>query len=348
MHRCFELAEKGLGNVAPNPLVGAVIVHNGKIIGEGYHQKYGEAHAEVNAITSVQNQELLKESTLYVNLEPCSHYGKTPPCAQLIIQKQIPQVVIANKDPFPEVSGRGINVMKNARIEVIENFLTKEGWALNRRFFTFHTQKRPYIILKWAQTANGFMDITRKSPETPALRISSKITSMLVHKQRAEESAILVGTRTALLDNPELTVRSWHGKNPVRVLIDKDLQVPCNYRIYNEKSPTIIFTKKVPESTPCQHIEYVEVPFDGAGETLNLEILLEKLYERNLQSLIVEGGSCLLNSFIQSGIWDEMQVETASILTVPEGVPAPQISGHCGQKEVIGNQIIERFVRLIS
>ena len=346
MHRCFELAQKGLGNVAPNPMVGAVIVHNGKIIGEGYHQKYGGAHAEVNAIASVRNQELLKESTLYVNLEPCSHYGKTPPCAELIIQKKIPKVVIANEDPFPKVSGRGIDMMKEGGVEVIENFLAEEGKKLNRRFFTFHTQKRPYIILKWAQTINGFMDVTRENPETPALRISNKTTSMLVHKLRAEESAILVGTKTALLDNPELTVRNWHGKNPVRVLIDKELRVPHNYRIYNEKSPTIVFTKKAPENTRYQHIEYIEVPFNGAAETLNLEILLEKLYERSLQSLIVEGGSHLLNSFIQSGIWDEMQVETALTLTVPGGVPAPRISGYCIQKEVIENQTIERFINI--
>jgi diaminohydroxyphosphoribosylaminopyrimidine deaminase/5-amino-6-(5-phosphoribosylamino)uracil reductase len=168
---------------------------------------------------------------------------------------------------------------------------------------------------------------------------------MLVHKLRAEESAILVVTKTALLDNPELTVRSWHGKNPVRILIDKDLQTPLNFRIYNEKSATVVFTKKAPENASCQHIEYIEVPFAGAGETLSLEILLEKLYERNLQSLIVEGGSRLLSSFIQSGIWDEMRVETASMLTIPDGVPAPQISGHCVQKEVIGNQLMERFVK---
>ncbi len=344
MHRCFELAEKGLGNVAPNPLVGAVIVHNGKIIGEGYHQAYGRPHAEVNAIASVRNPDLLKESVLYVNLEPCSHYGKTPPCAQLIIRNEIPQVVIANKDPFPEVSGRGIRMMKDAGIKVTEGFLAEEGNLLNRRFFTFNTKKRPYIILKWAQTANGFMDIRRGSAETPALRISNKMTSMLVHKLRAEESAILVGTQTALLDNPELTVRDWHGKNPVRILIDKDLRVPSTSRIYNEKSSTIVFTEKTPENIPGSNVEYIRTCFEGVGETLNLEILLGKLYEKNLQSLIVEGGSSLLNSFIQSGIWDEMRIETALILTVPEGVPAPPVSGYCIQKEIIGNQMIERFV----
>jgi len=343
MSRCFELAQKGLGSVAPNPMVGAVIVHNGKIIGEGYHQKYGEPHAEVNAIASVRNSELLKESTLYVNLEPCSHHGKTPPCAQLIIEKQIPKVVIANRDPFSKVSGRGINMLKEAGIEVTENFLSEEGWILNRRFFTFYTKKRPYIILKWAQTANGFIDITRENPGTPALHISNKITSMLVHKLRAEEAAILIGTKTALLDNPELTVRNWYGKSPVRVLIDKNLDVPHNYRIYNEKAPTVIFTKKAPESIPFSHIEYVEVPFDEPGETLNLKILLAKLHEKKLQSLIVEGGSYLLNSFIQSGIWDETRVETATKLTVPDGVPAPQISGHCVQKEMVENRIIEKF-----
>ena len=323
MKRCFDLAGKGVGNVAPNPLVGAVIVHNDKIIGEGYHRKYGEPHAEANAIAAVRNQELLKESTLYVNLEPCSHYGKTPPCAQLIIDKKIPKVIISNKDPFPKVSGKGIGMMRKSGIEVTENFLSGEGWELNRRFFTFHTKKRPYIILKWAQTANGFIDITRETPETPALRISNKITSMLTHKLRAEESAILVGTKTALLDNPELTVRKWHGKNPVRVLIDKDLQTPSTCRIFNKKSSTIVFTERTPEETPHQHIEYIEVPFDG--EILDLEILLKELYERKLQSLIVEGGSRLLNAFIQSGIWDEMRVETATKLTIPDGVPAPRI-----------------------
>ncbi|MDR1729336.1 MAG: bifunctional diaminohydroxyphosphoribosylaminopyrimidine deaminase/5-amino-6-(5-phosphoribosylamino)uracil reductase RibD [Prevotellaceae bacterium] len=343
MHRCFELAGRGLGNVAPNPMVGAVIVHNGKIIGEGYHRKYGEPHAEVNAIASVRNPELLKKSALYVNLEPCSHYGKTPPCAQLIIEKQIPKVVIANRDPFPEVCGRGINMLKKAGIEVVEDFLTEKGWELNRRFFTFYTKKRPYVILKWAQTANGFMDVARENAETPPLRISNKITSMPVHKLRAEESAVLVGTKTALSDNPELTVRDWYGKNPVRVLIDRKLEIPQNYRICNKKAPTVIFTEKAPESVSSSHIEYVEVPFNGPGETLSLKVILEKLYEKKLQSLIVEGGSRLLNSFIRSGCWDEMRVETAMELTVPNGIPAPQISGKCVRIEMIENHIIERF-----
>ncbi len=343
MHRCLELAAKGLGNVAPNPMVGAVIVHDGKITGEGYHQKYGEPHAEVNAIASVRNPELLKESTLYVNLEPCSHYGKTPPCAQLIIEKRIPKVIVANRDLFPEVSGRGINMLKEAGIEVVENVLEKESWMLNRRFFTFHTQKRPYIILKWAQTVNGFMDVVRETPETPALRISNTITSIPVHKLRSEEPAILVGTKTALLDNPELTVRSWSGKNPVRILIDKDLKIPRTYRIYNEKSHTIIFTQKRPEKNFYQHVEYIEIPFNEAGDTLNLQTMLKVLYEKNLQSLIIEGGSRLLNSFIQSGIWDEMRVETALDLTIPDGIPAPRISGSYATKEIIGDRIIERF-----
>ncbi len=343
MHRCFELAGKGLGNVAPNPMVGSVIVHDGKIIGEGYHRKYGEPHAEVNAIASVRNPELLRKSTLYVNLEPCSHYGKTPPCTQLIIEKQIPNVVIANRDPFPEVNGRGINRLKEAGIEVTENFLAEEGWTLNRRFFIFHTKKRPYIILKWAQTANGFMDAVRENAETPPLRISNKMTTMSVHKLRAEESAIIVGTKTALLDNPELTVRSWYGKNPVRILIDKKLEVSPKSRIYNEKAPTIIFTQKVPENNPCSHIEFVKIPFNEAGGRLDLKILLEKLYEKKLQSLIVEGGSRLLNSFIQSGFWDEMRVEIATDLTIPTGIPAPQVSGYCIQRERVENCVIERF-----
>lgn len=346
MIRCFDLAAKGLGHVAPNPMVGAVIVHNGRIIGEGYHRKYGEAHAEVNAIASVSDRRLLKESTLYVNLEPCSHYGKTPPCAKLIIESQIPEVVIANNDPFPEVSGRGIKMLREAGVKVTEGFLAEKGWELNRRFFTFHTQNRPFVTLKWAQTANGFMDVERTNPQTPPLRISSNITSMFVHKLRSEESAILVGTKTTLLDNPELTVRNWRGENPIRILIDRNLTVPDSFRIFNEKSRTIVFTEKQPENKSGVNIEYVEVAFDQNGKHISISNLLKELYVRNIQSLLVEGGRELLNSFIQSDLWDEMRVETALKLSIPKGVPAPFISGRCVQTEIIGNHLIERFTRI--
>jgi diaminohydroxyphosphoribosylaminopyrimidine deaminase/5-amino-6-(5-phosphoribosylamino)uracil reductase len=344
MRRCFDLAGKGLGNVAPNPMVGAVIVYNDKIIGEGYHRKYGQPHAEVNAIASVKEPNLLKEATLYVNLEPCSHHGKTPPCADLIIEKGIPEVVIANNDPFPEVSGRGICKLRDAGIKVTTGFLQQEGEWLNRRFFLFHTKKRPYIILKWAQTSDGYLDMIRSDNETPALVISSNESGMFSHKLRAEEPAILVGTNTALLDNPELTVRKWYGKNPIRILIDKELRVPFSYNIYNAKSWTIVFTGKKETNFEPDNVEFVISDFDDKGQ-LSPELLLHELYKKNIQSLIVEGGSLLHKSFLTHDLWDEVRVETNTSLNIGNGVPAPVFSGKRIQKFCIGENVIERFVK---
>jgi diaminohydroxyphosphoribosylaminopyrimidine deaminase/5-amino-6-(5-phosphoribosylamino)uracil reductase len=282
MRRCLELAKKGKGYVAPNPMVGAVIVYEGKIIGEGYHRKWGEAHAEVNAIHSVRQPELLKKSTLYVNLEPCSHFGKTPPCVNLIIEKQIPQIVIGQVDPFPEVSGKGIKALREAKINVTINVLKAECEDLNKHFITFVNKKRPYIILKFAQSADGYIDKVRKinDGQTP-VKFSDHFMQMLVHKMRAEESAIMVGSRTLELDKPQLNVRYWQGNDPVRIKAD------------SRKS---------------------------------LSDLMYELYKQNIQSLIVEGGAKLIQSFVSESLWDEARIEV-NALKLNEGVKAPVIFG---------------------
>ncbi|MCQ2217011.1 MAG: bifunctional diaminohydroxyphosphoribosylaminopyrimidine deaminase/5-amino-6-(5-phosphoribosylamino)uracil reductase RibD [Paludibacteraceae bacterium] len=325
MQRCFELAQRGIGNAAPNPMVGAVIVCDGKIIGEGYHRKCGEAHAEVNAVASVKNPELLKRSVMYVSLEPCSHYGKTPPCANLILEKGIPEVVVANVDPFPEVSGRGIRLLREHGVKVTEGVMAEQGWELNRRFFTFHTKKRPYVILKWAQSADGYMDAYRDSAVVTPLRISNTQTSLLSHKLRAEESAIMVGTRTAILDNPSLTVRNWSGRNPVRILLDRALRVPQNYKLYDGQARTIVLSGSDPIS-PHPMVEYHKVKFDANGKA-ELSSLLEVLYQLQLQSVIVEGGAAMHRSFIEANLWDEMRVEINTQLMVKNGVEAPTALG---------------------
>ena len=235
MARCIELAKGGRGNVSPNPMVGAVVVHKGRIIGEGFHRKCGEAHAEVNAIASVKDESLLKDSTIYVSLEPCSHYGKTPPCAELIIRKGIPRVVVGCLDPFPEVSGRGVRMLREAGVEVVTDVMEEEARALNKAFMTLQTKGRPYIILKWAQSEDGFIDRLRMDVLEPVT---------VVHKLRSEVAAIMVGTRTALLDNPSLNVRHWSGNSPVRVVLDRRLVIPDSYRLLDGSLRTLIFTEK--------------------------------------------------------------------------------------------------------
>ena len=290
IRRCIELASNGLCNAAPNPMVGAVIVHNGKIIGEGYHARCGEGHAEVNAIRSVKDESLLKESTIYVSLEPCSHYGKTPPCADLIISKGIPEVTVG----------------------VLED----ECKNLIRRFVTFNTRKRPYITLKWAESADGFIDIIRENGSPVVL--STPITSMYVHKQRAEHKAILVGRKTALLDNPSLTTRNWYGANPLRLVIDRTLSLPSGLRLFDHTTPTLVFTEK--EKAGEENLEYITIDFS----TDILPQILTILYERKIQSLLVEGGTTLLQSFIDSCLWDEMFVEHSEKV-LGEGVKSPVI-----------------------
>lgn len=316
MHRCIELARNGLCNVSPNPMVGAVIVCNGRIIGEGYHIRCGEAHAEVNAIRSVKDESLLKQSTIYVSLEPCSHYGKTPPCADLIIEKQIPRIVIGCRDPFSKVAGRGIQKLRDAGREVIVGVLENECRHLIRRFITFNTLHRPYITLKWAESADGFIDINRTDGQPVVL--STPLTSMLVHKKRSESDAILVGRRTALLDNPSLSVRHWYGKNPVRLVIDKDLSLPPALHLFNDHIPTLVFTSAAHEKEKCT--EYITL---DSGKDL-LPQMMEELYARGLQSLLVEGGAKLHQSFIDAGLWDEIFVEKARTV-LHAGVKAPEI-----------------------
>lgn len=316
MQRCIELARNGLCNVSPNPMVGAVIVCNGRIIGEGYHIRCGEAHAEVNAIRSVKYESLLKQSTIYVSLEPCSHYGKTPPCADLIIEKQIPRIVIGCRDPFSKVAGRGIQKLRDAGREVIVGVLENECRHLIRRFITFNTLRRPYITLKWAESADGFIDINRTNGQPVVL--STPLTSMLVHKKRSESDAILVGRRTALLDNPSLSVRHWHGKNPVRLVIDKNLSLPPSLHLFNDHIPTLVFTSAERAKEKCT--EYITL--DGKKDLLPQ--MMEELYARGLQALLVEGGAQLHQSFIDAGLWDEIFVEKAHTV-LHSGVKAPEI-----------------------
>ena len=319
MSRCLQLAQQAEGHTAPNPMVGAVIMCDGVIIGEGYHHRCGEPHAEVNAIRSVNDQNLLMKSTLYVNLEPCSHYGKTPPCAQLIIDKKIPRVVVGMGDPNPKVNGRGIQMLREAGVEVVENVLNQQCQILNKRFITMYTKKRPFVILKWAQTQDGFIDAWRTTSEIPPLRISNEVTKTLNHQIRSIESAILVGTNTALLDNPHLTARKLNTRNPVRMVVDKSLRVPSDYRIYDQTTPTVIFTDKMVENKT--NITFVKLDFSKAI----VPQIVDYLYQVNLSSLIVEGGTQLLQAFIDANLWDEVYIETSPEI-IGAGVKAPNIT----------------------
>lgn len=329
IERCLQLAELGKGYVSPNPMVGSIIVHNGKIIGEGYHRQYGKAHAEVNAINSVKDKTLLKESTIYVSLEPCSHYGKTPPCAQLIIDSQIPEVVIATLDPNPLVSGRGVKMLETAGIKVHIGILKSDAENLNQPFFTNQLNGRPYIFLKWAQTSDGFIDKMRKEgEEAKPTPISNCFTQMLVHKKRAEVSAIMVGTNTVIKDNPSLTTRHWYGKNPLRVILDRSGKALNTSKIFDNNADTIVFTELVSEETTSGKTRFFPIKFD---EDVLFEIM-KKLNELKVDSILVEGGRCLLQSFIDSNLWDEAFIEVADI-QFKDGVAAPQINGEIISEE---------------
>ncbi len=332
MQRCLDLALKGLGNVAPNPLVGCVIVHDGKIIGEGYHERFGGTHAEVNAINSVSNQELLLQSTLYVNLEPCSHFGKTPPCADLIILKKIPCIAIGSIDPNPLVGGKGVLKLKDAGIDVSLGVLQKASDFLNCRFFTFHVKHRPYIILKWAQSSDGFI-APQESKQFWLTNVQSK---KLVHKWRSEEQAILVGRKTVETDNPQLTVRLWHGKNPIRITIDKNLELGSNHSIFSRDAPTIVFNQI--ESSVNRNTEHIKVDFEENTE----EQILHTLSQKNVSSVIIEGGAETLNYFICKNLWDE-----ARIFFTPHqlqsGKPAPQVTGTLIEESDIENDLLKIF-----
>lgn len=323
MYRCLQLALNGRGFVSPNPMVGAVVVHNNKIIGEGFHREYGKAHAEVNAIASVKDKSLLRESTIYVSLEPCAHHGKTPPCAQLIIDSQIPRVVIACLDPFPAVSGRGVEMLKNAGVEVSIGLLEQEALDLNKEFFTAQTKDRPYIYLKWAQTKDGFIDKARsehdKAEPTP---ISNDFSRMLVHEKRSRVSAIMVGTNTAIKDNPSLTTRDWYGKSPIRVILDRQGRIPLDYTIFDGNVETIVFTEREALLPSMDNVTFIHVAFN---ENL-LYNVFSTLKRRKITSILVEGGRELLQSLIDQDLWDEGFVEISE-LVFGAGVMAPVIKG---------------------
>jgi diaminohydroxyphosphoribosylaminopyrimidine deaminase/5-amino-6-(5-phosphoribosylamino)uracil reductase len=320
MSRCIKLAKNALGNTYPNPLVGSVIVHNGKIIGEGFHTQAGEAHAEINAINSVKNKELLKESTLYVNLEPCSHYGKTPPCSKKIAELKIPKVIIGTIDTTDKVSGKGIKIMQQAGIKVTTGVLENQAREINKRFFTFHEKKRPYIILKWAQSKDGFIDIIRtKNQEIQPYWITGLTERTLVHKWRSEEQAIWVGKNTVLKDNPKLTARQWFGQNPLRIVTDRNLQLDKNFDIFNKSSKTIIFNYKI--NKQIDNIEYIKI-----NQSPNeLQEQLTHLYQHQIQSVIIEGGAKLLQNFIDTNLWDEARIFTGK-KTFQKGINAPKIN----------------------
>jgi diaminohydroxyphosphoribosylaminopyrimidine deaminase / 5-amino-6-(5-phosphoribosylamino)uracil reductase len=316
MYRCLQLAAYGAGHVAPNPMVGAVVVHNDRIIGEGFHRKFGEAHAEPNAIHSVKEVSLLKESTLYVNLEPCSHYGKTPPCANLIVDKGIPRVVIGTFDPNPKVSGKGIEILINGGVEVITGVLADACNELNKRFFIWQKENRPYVLLKWAQTRDGYIDRKRENADSPPLQISDNITKQLTHQVRSENQAIMVSTNTVVLDNPSLTVRNWPGKHPVRIVLDRTGRIPAHYTIFDQMVKTLVFTENPRENT--DKTTFIYLRFDDNM----LNNMLHIIASHGIHSVLVEGGSMLLNSFINSGLWDEARTEVADF-QIGSGVPAP-------------------------
>lgn len=331
MQRCLQLAQGGLGQTAPNPLVGCVIVHDNQIIGEGFHRKFGSLHAEPEAIAGVTDKALLKNSTLYVNLEPCAHFGKTPPCVDAILASKIPEVVIACTDPFEKVNGSGIQKLKAVGVSVTTGIMETEGRFLNRRFFTFHEKKRPYIILKWAQSADGFMDAERTG-NVGVQWISSQETKKLVHLWRSKEASILIGSQTAINDNPSLTVREVEGKNPLRILFDPRLDVQADNAIFSKDTDTWVFNSlESSEQKGTARIKCAE------GDFLNEA--LQFLHSKNIQSILVEGGRNTIQRFLQSGIWDEIRIIESSI-KIGSGLKAPQPDNFPTLHEVFGQDRI--------
>jgi len=316
MRRCFELASSAEGLTAPNPMVGAVLVYQGKIIAEGKHAFYGAPHAEPDAISKVNDPEILKKCTLYVNLEPCCHFGKTPPCTGRIIAAGIPHVVVATLDTSAKINGKGIKTLEEAGIITDVGILENEARELNRFFYTYHEEKRPYILLKWAQTLDGFIDSDRKTSETPPVRISNKLSQIVDHHWRSQFQAIMVGTNTVIMDNPSLTNRCWYGKNPLRITIDRHGRLDSKYNIFNAEAKSIVFTNNL----SANYGENTEIlPYT------DLEDILKILYEKKIQSLIVEGGTKLLQTFIDKGLWDEIRIFTGK-LYLEKGVKAPRLS----------------------
>ena len=335
--RCLELAKSGMGSVAPNPMVGCIIIYQGEVIGEGYHKRYGESHAEVNAINSVLNPDLLKQSTLYVSLEPCAHHGITPPCSDLIVEKQIPKVVIGTIDSFAKVAGKGIEKLKKAGIEVKVGILKNECRELNKRFFTFHEKKRPYIILKWAQTLDGFIDIDRTENEFgKPTWITSEMALHRVHKMRAEEDAVIVGTNTAQKDNPSLTVRLCDGQNPTRIVLDRKIRLKKNLNLFDNSVTTLVFNSEINKEEG--KTSFIKIDF-----SINiLHQILKELHNRRIQSLIVEGGKKLLESFIKAKLWDEAHVFEGN-KKFQKGIQTPKISGKIVAAETLNSDTLAIF-----
>lgn len=350
MRRCLQLAALAGGDVAPNPVVGSVLVHKDRIIGEGYHRQYGKAHAEVNCITSVLENDLslIADSTLYVSLEPCAHFGKTPPCADLIIEKNIRKVVVGCRDPFAEVDGKGIEKLKAAGVEVELGVLEGECREINKRFFLFHTEHRPYVTLKWAQTADGKI----AAEEYGRVMISNAYTARLVHRWRSEEMAIVVGTNTALFDDPQLSTRYWPGKNPVRVVVDRHLRLPSSLNLFNGEIPTIIFNLHR-HTLPFEKISVAQLQEVGVGyyqvteDVRLIDQMLNGLYRLGVQSILVEGGTQLLQSFIDAGVWDEARIICNEELEMGSGLPAPVLkSAVLQKKETVFTDAIRYYKRL--
>ena len=342
--RCIELAKNGLGTARPNPMVGCVIVYKGRIIGEGYTSPYGGNHAEVNAIESVKNKKALEKATLYVSLEPCSHYGKTPPCANLIAEYGIPKVIIGIIDDNSLVSGNGVKHLRNHGCEVTVGVLEDECREINKRFFTFHAKKRPYIVLKWAETRDGFIDVIRdENSEKKPNWISNKYSQQLVHKWRSEEQSILVGTNTVIADNPKLDVRKWTGKNPIRLVLDNSMRIPNDNHVFDGKVQTIVFTstkslfEKEKENVQVESIDYSKnVPSQ----------ICQVLHDNNIQSVIIEGGAQTLQSFINEGLWDEARVFIGDII-FKKGISAPEIDGGLVSMENIDSDVLKIIKPLI-
>lgn len=337
--RCIELAKNGFGTTYPNPMVGSVIVCDGKIIGEGWHKKSGEPHAEVNAINAVKDKSLLKKATIYVSLEPCSHFGKTPPCCDLIIKNQIPNVVIGPIDSNVKVAGNGIKKLIEAGINVTVGVLEAECKDLNKRFFTFHEKKRPYVILKWAESQDGFIAPIHRQAENEEIKrkpvwITNEFSRQLVHKWRSEEQAILVGTNTVVADNPKLNVRDWPGKNPIRIVLDQNNRIPKDSHIFDNQIKTIIFSEmenvNIEEKTTFEVIDF--------KQNVAQQILSE-LHKHNIQSVIIEGGQQTLQTFIDENLWDEARIFIGNII-FENGIKAPSISLGENVKHTIGNDEI--------
>ncbi|MBI4649193.1 MAG: bifunctional diaminohydroxyphosphoribosylaminopyrimidine deaminase/5-amino-6-(5-phosphoribosylamino)uracil reductase RibD [Bacteroidia bacterium] len=343
MQRCLDLAAKGLGGTYPNPLVGCVIVNNGKIIGEGFHIKSGEAHAEVNAIIAVKDKYLLDNSVLFVNLEPCSHFGKTPPCTDYIIQHKIKEVVVGCIDTYKKVSGSGIKKLEEAGCKVKTGIMEKECRELNIRFFTFHEKKRPYIILKWAQTSDGYISKYKKGSNIPQPAwIIHENNRPLIHKWRAEEQALMIGTNTADIDNPQLNVRDWHGSSPVKIILDNKLRLNHGLNIFKKPQPLIVFNSI--KQLISGNIEYIKIDFSR-----NVPVqIMDVIYNKGIQSVIIEGGKVLLSSFINQGLWDEARIFTGK-QTFGAGIVAPEVQGDIIYNEMINEDnlvFVRNFVAL--